>query len=80
MTPRNFLLIVGARLKGSGDHALSIGWHAESFARTKRLKPLAKLLTPEPTREQKRAAGSSKVRAMFRNMKRNQEKQADGTG
>lgn len=72
-------MIVGARMKGAAEHALSIGWHAEAFARTKRMKPLGKLLAAELSPEEKRAAGASKVLAMFRNMKR-KEKKPDGLG
>lgn len=72
-------MIVGARMKGAANQALSIGWHAEMFARTKKLKPLDKLLEPALSPEEKRAAGASKVLAMFRNMKR-KEKKPDGTG
>ncbi|TDW65349.1 hypothetical protein EDF57_103533 [Novosphingobium sp. PhB55] len=73
-------MIVGARMKGAAAQALATGWHAEAFARTKRLKPLDKLLEPALTPEEKRNAGTGKVLAMFRAMKLNQEKKSHVPG
>lgn len=73
-------MIVGARFEATSQEALSIGWYAETFARTKRLKPLAKLLEPELPAKTKAAAGASKVGAMFRRIRQQQKENSDGAG
>lgn len=52
-------------MKGKAEQALSVGWHSEMFTRTKRLKPLAGYLKPEPTVTDKRAKGANDVRRLF---------------
>ena len=66
-------MIVGARMKAQGDLALSIGWNAEAFARTKRMKPLAEYLKPAPTPERRREQGARDVKRMFDRMIHKQE-------
>ena len=66
-------MIVGARQEAASAEALSIGWYAESFARTKRLKLLAKLLEPELPPQKKAAAGATKLSAMFARMHEKQK-------
>jgi hypothetical protein len=73
-------MIVGARQEAASAEALSIGWYAESFARTKRLKPLAKLLEPELPPQKKAAAGASKVGALFRQIQHKQKGKTNGAG
>lgn len=67
-------------MKGHSDQAVSIGWHAEAFARTKRLKPLAKLLEPELPPQKKTAAGAGKLAARFRQIQRSQKEKANVAG
>jgi hypothetical protein len=68
-------MIVAARFEASSQEAIAIGWYAETFARTKRLKPLAKLLEPDMPPKKKAADGASKVAAMFKRMQSNQSGQ-----
>jgi hypothetical protein len=64
---------VGARIKGQIDLAVSVGWNAEAFARTKRMKPLAEYLKPAPTPERTRDQGARDVKLMFDRMIKRQE-------
>lgn len=57
-------------MKANGEQSLAIGWHAEAFARTKRMKPLGDYFKPELTAEQKRIKGASDVAAMLRRMEK----------
>lgn len=66
-------MIVGARMKAQGDLATTIGWSAEAFARTKRMKPLDSYLKPAPTLDDKRAKGARDLRRMFDRMIEKQE-------
>lgn len=53
-------------MKASGDLATMIGWNAEAFARTKKMKPLAKYL--EPKKPKTAESGALDVRRMFERM------------
>lgn len=67
-------MIVEARHTAAERQALTIGWHAEAFARTKRLPKLAKLLAQAPGKvARKLGDGGSRVIEMFRRMKQKQE-------
>jgi hypothetical protein len=67
-------MIVEARQTATERNALSIGWHAEAFARTKRLPKLAKLLAEAPGKAARRLGDSgSRVVEMLRRMKQKQE-------
>lgn len=62
-------------MKASADKALSIGWNAEAFARTKRMKPLGEYLKPAPSPEGRRAKGTSDVKRMLDRMIAKQKKE-----
>lgn len=67
-------MIVEARQTAAERQALTIGWHTEAFARTKRLPKLAKLLADAPAKvARKLGEGGSRVIEMFRRMKQKQE-------
>lgn len=66
------MLIAGARLEGTSDLAVMIGWNGEAFARTKTIKPLAEYLKPPLSPEEKRRQGARKVRAMFERIAKKQ--------
>lgn len=53
-------------MKASADLATMIGWNAEAFARTKRMKPLGKYL--EPTKPKTAESGALDVKRMFDRM------------
>ena len=53
-------------MKARGDMATMIGWNAEGFARTKRMKPLAHYL--KPTKPKTAESGARDVRRMFERM------------
>lgn len=74
-TPRSFALIVGARLKSHADLATMIGWNAEAFARTKRMKPLDEYFKPPVTPEAKRDKGARDLKRMFDRRIAHQEKE-----
>lgn len=57
-------------MKAQHEQALRIGWNAEAFARTKRLKPIEAYLKPEPTMADKRAKGAADVGAMLRRLEK----------
>lgn len=63
-------MIVGARMKTSFDLALSIGWQAERFARTKKMRALAHYLKPEPAPSVKRDARLARFEAAMERMVR----------
>jgi hypothetical protein len=69
-------MIVAARM----GHSMAIGWYTETFARTKRMKPLGKLLEPEMPARAKAASGTVKVAAMFKRMQHMKKEAADGVG
>lgn len=71
-------MIVGARRKASQEQALSIGWNAEAFARTKRMKPLDDYLKPAPPPEAKRDKGARDLKRMFDRKIKKQEEAANG--
>jgi hypothetical protein len=64
---------VGARLEADSEQAVAIGWHAEAFARTKRMKPLPEYLKPPPSPERQREQGARDVKRMFDRMIKKQE-------
>lgn len=66
---------MGARSKGRGDLATMIGWNAESFARTKRMKPLPKYL--EAAKPKNAESGARDVQRLFERLI---AKQGDGNG
>lgn len=68
-------MIVGARMESQGDLATMIGWNAEAFARTKKMKPLGDYLKPAPTPEGRRDKGASEVKRMLDRMIAKQEKE-----
>jgi hypothetical protein len=45
-----------------------IGWNAEAFARTNKIKPLGEYLKPPQTPEQKRNAGTARLIAALDRM------------
>jgi hypothetical protein len=49
---------------------VSIGWYSTVLPQQKRVKPLGEYLKPEPTAEEKRAAGAAQVAAMLDRMAR----------
>ena len=53
-------------MKATSDLATMIGWNAEAFARTKKMKPLGKYL--EPTKPKTAESGALDVRRMFDRM------------
>jgi hypothetical protein len=73
-------MIVGARMEASTEAALTIGWYTETFARTKRLKSLAKLLETNMTPAKKANSGASKLAARFREIQRTQKEKANVAG
>lgn len=50
-------------MKAKDDMATMIGWNAEAFARTKRIKPLAKYL--EAKKPKSAESGARDVKRMF---------------
>lgn len=55
-------------MKATADLAIMIGWNAESFARTKRIKALNEYLKPPLSPAQMREEGAQDVRRMFERM------------
>jgi hypothetical protein len=53
-------------MKADGDLATMIGWNAEAFARTKRMKPIADYL--KPTKPKSADTAALDVRRMFERM------------
>jgi len=58
-------------MKASSDLATMIGWNAEAFARSKRIKPLGEYLKPK--RDADPDAGAADLRAMIGRIKAKQE-------
>lgn len=64
---------MSARLRTAAEQALSAGWHAEAFARTKRLEPLGQLLDRRSD-EQKADLGNASALALFQRFYEEQER------
>jgi hypothetical protein len=65
-------------MRAAAEQALAIGWHAEVFARTKRMKSLGEYCDRR-TDEERADEGGAKVLALFRRIWQKQET-GDGTG